>query len=118
MKRFSAQFAVRLSLLQALLIALLLWFALGDPLLHIANLLYPDGPAPWEGIDLAFLPDRDDPRSELLFPDLHTVDECRTQARMQAGLHDDYEMNRSLWTCRIVHSTLFGDQPVIRLTVN
>lgn len=118
MKQFSAHFAVHLSLLQALLIALLLWFALGDPLLHIANLLYPDGPAPWEEIDLAFMPDRDDPRSELLFPDLRTLDECRTQARMQADQHDDYEMNRSLWTCRVVHPKLFGDERVMRLTVN
>ena len=52
MAQFSANFSIRFTLLQLVAVVLLVWFVLGEPLTHVANLFYAAAPVPWEDIDL------------------------------------------------------------------
>jgi hypothetical protein len=115
LKQINLRFALRLSLLQVLVAALILWFLFGNPMNFIAGLVYPRSPAPWEVIDLVFLPDRADPQRQMRVPDLHSLLECRTQAQQLAREQDDYAMKKAAWHCQALWPGWPGREPRVLL---
>jgi hypothetical protein len=115
MKHYAASISIRLTLAQLVVAAIVLWMIFGDPLTHVANLLYSDVPAPWEEVDLIYFPDRHVSSVSESMPDLGSLDECRTWARQMASQYDDRDMGRGAYECRTASVRLFSSQRVYRL---
>jgi hypothetical protein len=115
--QFSAKFSIRFTLLQFVGVVMLVWFVLGEPLTHVANLFYGSGPAPWEEIDLVYLPDKRSPSVNEITSDLGSLAECRTWARHMAVQQDDLRMERGSYECRTVSASLFGSKRSYRLSL-
>ncbi len=115
MKQYRAHFSMRLSLFQLLLLAVLAWCIWGDPLQHLANLFWPQALAPWEQIDLVYLPGQDDPHLRQIVPDLPDQQECRNQAQYRLQQQTAAGSDRGSWSCQVVHATLLGRERVVRL---
>jgi hypothetical protein len=115
--QFSAKFSIRFTLLQFVGVVLLVWFVLGEPLTHVANLFYGSGPAPWEEIDLVYLPDKRSPSVNEITSDLGNLEGCRTWARHMAVQQDDLRMERGSYECRTVSASLFGSKRSYRLSL-
>ena len=117
MAQFSANFSIRFTLLQFVGVVLLVWFVLGEPLNHVANLFYSAGPAPWEEIDLVYLPDKRSPSVNEITSDPGSLAECRSWARHMAAQQDDPRMERGSYQCRTASASLFGAQRSYRLSL-
>jgi hypothetical protein len=115
--QFSGKFSIRFTLLQFVGVVLLVWFVLGEPLTHVANLFYGSGPAPWEEIDLVYLPDKRSPSVNEITSDLGNLEGCRTWARHMAVQQDDLRMERGSYECRTVSASLFGSKRSYRLSL-
>lgn len=115
MRKFSARIAIRLSWLQVLLLALMAWFIFGEPLQLAAGLWYPDTPAPWESVDLEFQPDSARPGQRIILQDLHTLQECRNQARLLMHQQTNEVRQLSTWNCLVLQRGWFGKPGSVRL---
>jgi hypothetical protein len=114
---FSAKISIRFTPVQLLIAGLVLWCIFGDPEIPVANLFWKSGPAPWEQIDLLYYPDLKDPGNVKKFPNVSSLEECRTWARNQAGQHGDPRMERGGYTCSVGFTPLFGSDRVYRLAL-
>ena len=117
MAQFSANFSIRFTLLQLVAVVLLVWFVLGEPLTHVANLFYAAGPAPWEGIDLVYHPDKRSPSVNEITSDPGSLAACRSWARHMAAQQDDLRMERGSYECRTVSASLFGSKRSYHLSL-
>jgi hypothetical protein len=117
MRRFSASVAIRLTLLQFAGVVLIAWLIFGDPVTAVANLFYPAAPAPWEKVELVYFPDRHVSSGYERTPDLGSLEECRTLAWRQAARHDDRDLERGTYECRVAVVPWFGAQPAWRLSL-
>ena len=118
MAQFSANFSIRFTLLQLVVMVLLVWLVLGEPLIHVANLLYAAAPAPWEDINLVYHPDKRSPSVNAITSDLGSFAECRSWARHMAAQQDDPRMERGSYQCRTASASLFGAQRSYRLSLH
>lgn len=117
MTHYSASLSIRITLLQLVIFAAVLWCVFGEPLSDVAGLFFRSGPAPWEEIDLIYFPDRNSPSASEVTPDISSLDECRTRAFHLALQHDDPDMERGGYECRTTSARLFGSQRTYRLSL-
>jgi len=116
--QFSANFSIRFTLLQLVAVVLLVWFVLGEPLTHVANLFYAAAPVPWEDIDLVYHPDKRSLSVNEITSDPGSLAECRSWARHMAAQQDDPRMERGSYQCRTASASLFGAQRSYRLSLH
>ena len=117
MRHFSASVAIRLTLLQFAGVLLIAWLIFGDPVTAVANLFYRTGPAPWEKLELVYYPDRRVASVYESTPDPGSLEDCRTLAWRQAARHDDRDLKRGAYECRVAAVHYFGSQPAFRLSL-
>ena len=117
MTHFSARIAVRITLLQLVIAATVLWVVFAEPVSNVADLFFSSGPAPWEEIDLIYYPDKLTPLLNKITSDVSSLEECRSLARYQAVQHDDPRMERGDYECRTASAGLFGSQRDYRLSL-
>lgn len=89
------------------------WFLFGTPALALAQLAWPDGPAPWERVTAVYVPDRRSPDQTLRRPGLADLHGCRVWVHGQAVRHGDRRMARGDWRCMVVAEA--GGEPRLHL---
>ncbi len=78
------------------------WCRFGEPGPMLAQLAWPDGPAPWERVTAVYVPDRGSPDERLVRPGLTDLHGCRVWVHGQAVRHGDRRMARGDWGCMVV----------------
>jgi hypothetical protein len=78
------------------------WFLLGEPDDLLAQVVWPDRPAPWEEVTAVYVPDRRSPERRLTLPGLADLTGCRAWVYWQATRHGDRRMARGDWHCSVV----------------
>jgi hypothetical protein len=99
------------------LIAIILWFWMGDPQKNIADWIWTNEAAPWEEVDAFYYPNRNDLSDFELHIGLKTVEACRDWVRRTAATHGDAGIVRGDYECGVERLGDFGDMRVYRLTV-
>lgn len=77
------------------------WAVLGSPRRSVADLIWPDGPAPWETIEALYYPDKTDLRHSIVTGGLHSLADCRTAVRFLAWRAGDEAFERGDYACGI-----------------
>lgn len=106
---------MRIAILVAVILGL--WFLFGRPSVDAANWFWPNSAAPWERVDAAYYPDRDNLSNAIEKHDLTDVDECRGWAYWQAGQHGDPSMQRGDYECGIGFLESWAGMQIYRVTI-
>ena len=97
-----------------LLLVLLLAYCSRD---SFTATMWPGSPAPWEGVDGFFYPDRGNLTEHQSQYGLSSIDACRTWALSRAATIGDPTLRRSDYECGVGKTGSFGSVGVYRLTV-
>ena len=89
----------------------------GTPVTDLHNLLWPNGPAPWERVDAFYYPSRANLSVHRAAYDVKTLDRCRSWVAAQARTHDDPRLTRGDYECGIGKIKDLGSVTVYRITV-
>ena len=84
-----------------ILIAVGVWFVLGDPPKTVANWFWEYEAAPWETVDAFYYPDRNDLSKFQKVSGLSSVDGCRNSVRSMAANNGDASLTRGDYECGI-----------------
>lgn len=81
-------------------IVIVFWIVLGQPLVTIAQWIWPNGPAPWEAVTAVYYPGKnlmiDKQKSGLA-----TLDDCRRWVRAAAAADGDPSFENSDYECGV-----------------
>ena len=92
------------------------WGLLGDPKNDVANLFWPDTPAPWETVDAVYYPNRSDLSFYEREAGFENLDECRDWAVGLALQNSDDGMRVGDYECGFGFLRDWGDLKVYRNT--
>jgi hypothetical protein len=94
------------------------WLLLqAKPIESIANVMWPDSPAPWERVDAVYYPDAGDRTTQLRERNLADLDSCREWANRAAAYSGNQHLRRGDYRCDVGLQESYGDIEVYRLTV-
>lgn len=77
------------------------WFLFGNPANTTANLVWPNSPAPWEGVRAFYYPDRDDLTQSESATGLGSLMECRNAVYSMAAGNGDPDLARGDYECGV-----------------
>jgi hypothetical protein len=84
-----------------ILVAIILWFLVGDPPKTIANVFWPRDAAPWETVDAFYYPHRNDLSNYQMISGLKSVDDCRAMIQSIARTYNDGSRTTGAYECAI-----------------
>lgn len=93
------------------------WVVFGDPKNDIANLFWPDSPAPWEDVDGVFYPDRYDLSVYEKADGFADLDSCRDWAENKSREMGDPNVAKGDYECGFGFIRDFSGLSVYRNTV-
>jgi len=99
------------------IIAVGLWFFIGEPLKDVANLFWQEDAAPWETVDAFYYPSRSDLSDYLSHRGLTSVQECRDWVYSTAASRGDPNIVRGDYECGVEQIDSFGGLAVYRISV-
>jgi hypothetical protein len=97
-------------------IMLIVWFVVGRPATDMANWIGPNSPAPWEGIEAFYYPDRSNLSNDVKSRPVADLDECRDWVQEQATLQRDARLLKGDYECAFGKSGNLGSIKVYRQT--
>src|SRR5262252_7160101 len=89
------------------------WAYFGDAQSIVANLFWPEEPAPWEQVDAIYLPD--ELTKDLVRYDVGSLEGCRSWVHAQAASHGDPTLVRGNYECGVGHLGNFGFIRIYRI---
>ncbi len=99
-----------------ILIGVILWAVFGSPKKDVANLIWPDSPAPWETVDAFYYPNRHNLSTFETVRGLASLDGCRAWVRGAAAVRGDHGVVRGDYECGIGQTGTFMGLSVYRVT--
>lgn len=94
------------------------WVMLGSPANDVAGWFWSEGPAPWEGVDAFYYPDRSRLSVHEQRLDVGSLDVCRRWAYAAAAAKNDPRLQRGDYECSVGFMRELGDgMKVYRITV-
>ncbi len=84
------------------IIAGLAFSTLSGPREWLANLIWPNGPAPWEKVTAVYFPDKKDKTAfRFAGEDLTSLDQCRNAVLELAATNNDPDLKRGSYDCAV-----------------
>ncbi|OKH89513.1 hypothetical protein [Thalassospira sp. TSL5-1] len=84
------------------IIAGLAFSTLNGPREWLANLIWPEGPAPWEKVTAVYFPDKNDKTAfRFAGEDLGSLDQCRDAVMELAATNNDPELKNGSYDCAV-----------------
>jgi hypothetical protein len=96
---------------------LIVWGILGNPTQTIAGWLWPHSPAPWEGVDAYYYPDKSNQTVSINSRDVGSLARCRTWAKSAAAKQNDPQLERGDYHCGVGYPVSQDSLNSYRLTV-
>jgi hypothetical protein len=94
------------------------WLIVGHPMNDLADLFWPERPAPWEAVDAFYYPDRHNLSVHRSANKVDGIAGCRSWVIAAAAANADPRMSRGDFECAIGKLQSLGDGlTVYRLTV-
>ncbi len=100
-----------------ILLAVGIWFLIGNPAKTVANWFWKDSAAPWESVDAFYYPSRSDLTVHKEMTGFDDVDACRIWVRRTAGAHGDALLMRGDYECGVGKVDSYYGLTVYRITV-
>lgn len=99
------------------IVAIGIWFLVGDPQKNVANWLYGSEPAPWETVDAFYYPNRYDLSFVQTMMNLDTVEACRDWVYAAAEQNNDSSIERGDYECGVGLLDTFNGLSVYRINL-
>ena len=96
--------------------AALAWFALGSPMSDIAGWVWGNSPAPWEGVDAFYYPNRNNLTQSERQMNVGSLEGCRSWVARAASLKNDPQIRLGDYECGVGYLRDLGDLRVYRIT--
>ena len=88
-------------MLLLILIAIGIWFWVGDPMQDTAGWLYPNEAAPWETVDAYYYPNRSNMSDYRIQKNLSDPSACRDWVYQMAAMNRDPSLIRGDYECGV-----------------
>jgi hypothetical protein len=99
------------------ILGLIVWGVLGNPTQTIAGWIWPHSPAPWEGVDAFYYPDKSNLTVSINNRDVGGLAQCRIWVSSAAVKQNDPQLERGDYECGVGYLDSQGSVNSYRLTV-